>query len=298
MWDGLSLTIHFRSKKLLASLFYQKEHKQNSSIMGERAAFTDKFSSYTMLQLNELLENDEKLIKIVTEMDEMLEVQQSKEMTLASNRSLAELNLMLQPDLDHQKNQLTKHYRHLQELYEAYQLRKSTLDHNSGNSSLDTLLALLQTEGAMIEEETENMADCFLDGELPLDSFIDDYQSKRKLAHLRRVKIDKLREVVLKGPPTLAQSSATHTPTQPLPQEPTSPSPFLGYTNGSPILLPSRHQPTPPPAQSGPLPYPLAPYPMPGPMPSYPSPMFQQYPPALPQRPTPGLPPRTGFMMQ
>ena len=140
------------------------------------------------------------------------------------------------------------------------------------------------------------MADCFLDGELPLDSFIDDYQSKRKLAHLRRVKIDKLREVVLKGPPTLAQSSATHTPTQPLPQEPTSPSPFLGYTNGSPILLPSRHQPTPPPAQSGPLPYPLAPYPMPGP--SYPSPMFQQYPPALPQRPTPGLPPRTGFMMQ
>ena len=57
----------------------------------------------------------------------MLEVQQSKEMTLASNRSLAELNLMLQPDLDHQKNQLTKHYRHLQELYEAYQLRKSTL---------------------------------------------------------------------------------------------------------------------------------------------------------------------------
>ena len=28
-------------------------------------------------------------------------------------------------------------------------------DHNSGNSSLDTLLALLQTEGAMIEEETE-----------------------------------------------------------------------------------------------------------------------------------------------
>ncbi|KAG5272397.1 hypothetical protein AALO_G00165080 [Alosa alosa] len=264
--------------------------------MGEIATFTEIFRSYTMSQLNELLEDDEKLNKIVTEMDEMLEVQQSKEMTLASNRSLAEQNLLLQPDLDHQKNQLTKRYRHLQELYEAYQLRKSTLDHNSGNGSLDTLLALLQAEGAKIEEETENIADSFLDNEMPLDSFIDDYQSKRKLAHLRRVKIDKLREMVLKGPSaSLPPSSATHTPTQPLAPEPSSP--FLGYTNGSPVPLPRRGAlpNPPPPAQMGPqLPYPMAPYPMP----SYPSPVFQPYPASHPQRPTPGLPPRTGFILQ
>ncbi|XP_062410667.1 VPS37B subunit of ESCRT-I b [Sardina pilchardus] len=269
--------------------------------MGEIATFTEIFRTYSMSQLNELLEDDEKLNTIVTEMDEMLEVQQSKEMTLASNRSLAEQNLLLQPDLDHQKNQLTQRYRHLQELYEAYQLRKSTLDHNSGNSSLDTLLALLQAEGAKIEEETENIADSFLDGEMPLDSFIDDYQSKRKLAHLRRVKIDKLREVVLKGPsPSLPPSSATHTPTQPLAPESSCPSPFLGYTNGSPVPLPRRGtHPTPPPAQMGPqLPYPMAPYPMPGPMPSYPSPVFQPYPAPHPQRPTQGLPPRTGFILQ
>ena len=45
----------------------------------------------------------------------------------------------------------------------------------------------------------QNMAEKFLDGELPLDSFIDVYQSKRKLAHMRRVKIEKLQEMVLKG---------------------------------------------------------------------------------------------------
>ncbi|KAG9353538.1 hypothetical protein JZ751_011654, partial [Albula glossodonta] len=54
-------------------------------------------------------------------------VQQAKEMTLAGNRSLAEQNLLLQPQLDLQKNELTKRYRLLQELFEAYQLRKSTL---------------------------------------------------------------------------------------------------------------------------------------------------------------------------
>lgn len=55
------------------------------------------------------------------------EIQQNKEMTLASNRHLAEQNLKLQPMLDHQKNELTRRYRSLQELFEAYQLRNSTL---------------------------------------------------------------------------------------------------------------------------------------------------------------------------
>lgn len=48
-------------------------------------------------------------------------------MTLASNRSLAEQNLLLQPRLDCQKNELIKRYCCLQELFEAYQLRRSTL---------------------------------------------------------------------------------------------------------------------------------------------------------------------------
>ncbi|NP_001025385.1 VPS37B subunit of ESCRT-I b [Danio rerio] len=163
--------------------------------MAEISGFQSGFSGYSSEQIMEILEDEEKLTSIARDSGEKQEMQQSKELMMASNRSLAEMNLNLQPDLDHQKIQLTKRYCCLQELHESYQLRRSTL----GSSSLDTLLALLQTEGAKIEEETENMADSFLDGSMPLDSFIDDYQSKRKLAHLRRVKIDKLQEMLLKG---------------------------------------------------------------------------------------------------
>ncbi|XP_021457742.1 vacuolar protein sorting-associated protein 37B [Oncorhynchus mykiss] len=260
------------------------------------AEFTDKFSSFTMTQLNELLEDDEKLNSIVKEMNEMCEVQQVKELTLVSNISLAEQNLQLQPSLDLQKNQLTSRYRHLQELYDNYQLRKSTLYHGSGNSSLDILLALLQAEGAKIEEETENMADSFLDGELPLDCFIDDYQRRRHLAHVRRVKIDKLRELVLKG-----LTRPQQTPTQPSrPQD----FPSTPYTNGalSPQSTRAAHPPSP--QQSG-LSYQVAPYPaMSFPSqdpPGYPSSPYipQPYPQAPQQHPTsPCLPPRTGFIMQ
>ncbi|KAK3521823.1 hypothetical protein QTP70_018559 [Hemibagrus guttatus] len=263
--------------------------------MGEIFGLTSKFTSYSMTQLNELLEDHDKLNEIVKEMDEMQEMQQTKEMTLASNRSLAEQNLSLQPSLEQQKMQLTKRYCFLQELYEAYQLRKCTLDHNSGKSSLDTLLALLQAEGAKIEEETENMADSFLDGDLCLDTFIESYQSKRKLAHLRRVKIDKLQEMVLKCF-QMPQASVERVQSQ----TPTSTAPFHGQANGSPV--PIRAAPSTSiqlTGQQAALPYPATPYPpvqMPTMVPSYTGPLTQPYTPAFPQRPD--LPPRTGFIMQ
>ncbi|XP_051973274.1 vacuolar protein sorting-associated protein 37B-like [Xyrauchen texanus] len=244
--------------------------------MGEMSGFENRFNTYSTAQLNELLEDDDKLREIVREMDEMQEMQQNKELTIASNRSLAEQNLGLHPELDHQKIQLTKRYSWLQELHESYQLRKSTL----GSSSLDTLLALLQTEGAKIEEETENMADSFLGGTLSLDSFIDDYQSKRKLAHLRRVKIDKLQETVLKD--VQVPQGSSNGSSQP-PETSSSSTPFQGLSNGSPA-----HVKATPTSQPLPLSYPL-----PNMVPSYSCPF-----PPLPQGPGTGLPPRAGFIMQ
>lgn len=167
------------------------------------------------------------------------------------------------------------------------------------------------------------MADSFLDGDVTLDTFIDVYRSKRKLAHHRRVKIDKLREMVLKG--------------QQLPQAPPStfrsqdvsaarPAPVLPEaSDGSPVPQP-RRRPPPPPSQPVPTPA-LAPAPAPAlapaPQPSvfyaaspyppipprsgqhyssvnsgYPHVFMSQYPPALPQRPPPRMAPQPGFIMQ
>ncbi|KAJ0067704.1 hypothetical protein NL108_010006 [Boleophthalmus pectinirostris] len=275
---------------------------------------SDNFSGYTMTQLNEILEDDEKLTKMVQEMDEMREVQQSKEETLLNNRTLAEQNLALQPKLEHQKEQLTKRYSCLQERFEFYQLRKSTLDHKSGNTSLDTLLALLQAEGAKIEEDTENMADCFLDGDMTLDSFIDSYQSQRKLAHLRRVKIEKLQEMVLKGQRLPQAPVPAPRSQQDIPFQPSTPQIPEDANNSSPLAL-ARRKPPPPPSQPAPvLTQPQQPSvfhtPSPSPYPPIPPrtgqpfpnvqgyPFLAQYAPALPQRPPPRMAPQPGFIMQ
>ncbi|TRZ02131.1 hypothetical protein DNTS_031910, partial [Danionella cerebrum] len=308
----LGLELHIDEKKLLPAPTW--ERKAAAAETAEDCSNTE--CSYTLTQINELLEDDEKLSKFIDDSEEIKELQQNKEMTLTNNRLLAEQNLQLQPRLELQKNELTGRYQTLQDQFEAHQLRRSTLDHRSGNMPLDTLLALLQAEGAKIEEETENMADAFLDGEVALDVFIDEYQSKRKLAHLRRVKIEKLQEMVLKGhhvSPAAPQAFRAQ-------DIPSRPAPLQRELNGSPMPMPRRAPPLPPakttptpaapPTTSGPpaVPPPLSPYP---PIPprvgntppflhqGYPSMyMPQPYGPPLPQRPSPRMAPQPGFILQ
>lgn len=267
-----------------------------------------RFAGLSLVQLHELLEDEAQLAAMVQRMEETQNVQLNKEMTLASNRSLAEGNLLYQPRLDAQKASLTQKYQELQALFEAYQIKKTKLDRQPSSASLETLLALLQAEGAKIEEDTENMAEKFLDGELPLDSFIDVYQSQRKLAHVRRVKIEKLQEMVLKGQ-RLPKAPAPPKPRVPEPV-PTVPLPYPPLeASGPPSAMPRR---IPPPVPAGRLAtpfttalgaaqaslYPGPPCPPLPPRVGLPAQLVSPHPPALPQRPPPRLPHQPGFILQ
>lgn len=155
------------------------------------------------------------------------------------------------------------------------------------------------------------MADSFLEGDIMMDAFVDDYQSKRKLAHLRRVKIDKLQEMVLNGHRLPQAPSPSSRPLEVTPR--CSPLRTEASSN-SPVPQP-RRAPPPPPFQPPPTPtsqptlfsYPSTPYPpvpprVGQPFPSlnsgYPHQYMSQYPPALPQRPPPRMAPQPGFIMQ
>lgn len=154
-----------------------------------------------------------------------------------------------------------------------------------------------------------------MDGEITLDSFIDSYQSKRKLAHLRRVKIEKLQEMVEKGH-GLPQMSISSSRSQDVSQEPA----LLTENDSStpsPVAQP-RRKPPPPPSLPAPIlspapsvapqspafysPYPPIPprtgQPFPNIPTGYPNHYVSQYPPALPQRSAPGMAPQPGFIMQ
>ena len=57
-------------------------------------------------------------------------------------------------------------------------------------------MALFLAATQRIEEESEIMMDDFLSSGGSREDFLEQYHDKRKLAHMRRVKVDKLKELL------------------------------------------------------------------------------------------------------
>lgn len=108
----------------------------------------------------------------------------------------------------------------------------------------ETALALLQAAAAEMEEESEKIAMEFLDNTLDIEEFLQKFTDSRKIMHLRKVKADKLSELIQRRPP---MSSVPN------------------YVNAPPVTLNSNYFPSVPLANPTPYPaYPSIPMPMPG----------------------------------
>ncbi|XP_066487600.1 vacuolar protein sorting-associated protein 37C [Tiliqua scincoides] len=164
------------------------------------------FKDKTVDELKELQKNSEEIERLALESNEVQDVQLEREMALATNRSLAERNLKFQEPLETGRANLSDKYQDLQKLVERCQEQKAKLEKFSAAMNPGTLLNLLQVEGQKIEEESEIMAEKFLEGEVPLEIFLEQFSSMRKLSHIRRVKVEKLQEVLRK--PQNAQERA------------------------------------------------------------------------------------------
>ncbi|XP_041840196.1 vacuolar protein sorting-associated protein 37C [Melanotaenia boesemani] len=260
----------------------------------------EKLQDLSQSELQELLDNPERVESMAQESDEIQNIQLEREMALASNRSLAEQNLDMKPRLESQKEVLVARYSQLEDVRETYRHHCSLRDGMMGQVSPEALLSRLQTESGRTEAESEALADEFLEGSLPLDSFMERFLSLRSLAHRRRVRMEKLQEILRQrseGDPTSMTSSAGASQTAattPSPwnqqtttatttdhqQQPDSKPQSCSYQNAS--------QPVPP-TVGGPSGLPYSPYPISPPnpppaaaatVPNNPPPQFSPYPPS------------------
>lgn len=185
------------------------------------------FRDKSVDELKELQENSEEIERLALESNEVQDLQLEREMALATNRSLAERNLKFQEPLETGRVKLSDKYQDLQKLVERCQEQKAKLEKFSAAVMPDTLLNLLQVEGQKIEEESEIMAEKFLEGEVPLEIFLEQFSSMRKLSHIRRVKVEKLQEVLRKPQnaqergtgPEFNQQHPSHVPSGPANQQ-------------------------------------------------------------------------------
>jgi len=182
--------------------------------------------SMTSDQLKEILNSDDKFDEFIQELPQMKALYNEKEMLLASNKSLAEYNLSQEPVLREAKEKLLEKYTEATRLSEEVKTLQHELERKSGNVKPDTLLALLQAANQEAEEESENLMESFLQtGDQQIEHFIEEYQERRKLAHMRRIKVDKMKELLL--------NRGTSTPARHAPPPP------MQYSN-SPLPYPSQ----------------------------------------------------------
>ncbi|KHN83036.1 Vacuolar protein sorting-associated protein 37B [Toxocara canis] len=154
-------------------------------------------------------------------------------MGLVQNKSLAEWNLSQEPKLEEAKKKLLNTYEQAVSVKAEVEELKAKLDSMSEQRSLDTSSALLQAATQSAEDDSEAIADRFMKGEIDVDQFIKEFIEKKTLAHMRRIKSEKLLAI-------LRQQQYT-APTQPMASSPPYPSHGGGIYPQPPNAIPARH---------------------------------------------------------
>ncbi|XP_031566274.1 vacuolar protein sorting-associated protein 37C-like [Actinia tenebrosa] len=150
-------------------------------------------------ELQEFMENDMVEVNVnnvIQDLEEIKKIQQLREMLIARNRSLAEYNLSLEPKLASGRERLIESHENRETLQAQFEINKQALANLSDQYSSDTTMALLQTATVQAEEEAEKTVDKFLEREIDVDTFIRTFQSQKALHHLRKVKSEKLNELL------------------------------------------------------------------------------------------------------
>ncbi|XP_033748882.1 vacuolar protein sorting-associated protein 37D-like [Pecten maximus] len=193
-------------------------------------------------ELQNLLENDDKLQDLISDLPQVRNIKTEREMLMAQNKSAADYNISLMPKMESHKTKLATDYEDANRLKTALAMDKSKLDVMRGEQSLDTVSVLLQTAAAKTEEEAEEISDQFFDRKMDVEIFLEQYLSKRTLSHLQLVKSQKLTELMRAQP-----SPATHSNQQ------------SSYTWGAGPRGGTYPAPPPVAQPSGALPYPSGP---------------------------------------
>lgn len=147
-------------------------------------------------ELKELLNNDDKLDEKVDEVLESLKSQKVR--FFEENRNRAEKNIEKEPKIIELRGKLAELTEEGRTSCNAVQELLTQIKEKTGGVSQETALALLQTAASESEEQTEEFVKKFTDNELNVDAFLEEFLSSRRAMHLRKLKAEKMQELIRK----------------------------------------------------------------------------------------------------
>ncbi|XP_077299118.1 vacuolar protein sorting 37B [Arctopsyche grandis] len=159
-------------------------------------ALTGLLSHLTNDELKDVLNDEDKAESIFKDIQQVKDMEAEKDVIIASNRSLAEFNLSKESTLNDSKQIILDRSAVGEELCKSIQSKLDVYKSKCSGISLDTTLALLEAAAAESEESSEDIAQKFLSGDIDIEKFLEDFSKERIIMHLRKVKIDKMSELI------------------------------------------------------------------------------------------------------
>ncbi|CAI2355470.1 unnamed protein product [Caenorhabditis sp. 36 PRJEB53466] len=176
------------------------------------SATSANFRDMSNEQLIAVLDDDAKLESIILNLPQVRSIPTDKESALAANKSLAEWNLAQKPRIDAIKILIFNLYDQLKELQTEVDHLKNQLDSISSSKSLDTTSSLMQVAAQEADDDAEALTTRFESGELSIDLFLKQFKEKKALAHLRKIKSDRLSALLREQTYSFAQTTSTPMP--------------------------------------------------------------------------------------
>ena len=194
----------------------------------DMASAIDSLNRLTKDQLQELLNDELKFESFIRGLDQVKSLYNEKEMLMASNKSLAEYNLSQEPRLKSAKAGFDAKKAEIRDLAAKVKSLSAEVKSKSGQYDNETLLALLQAAAAEAEETSDKTAEEFMQKKNieNMDEFLDSFIEQRKVSHLRRIKADKMKDLILNG------AGASTTPIRRAPPPPVYNHPSDSAANG------------------------------------------------------------------
>ncbi|KAK1341801.1 hypothetical protein QTO34_016551 [Cnephaeus nilssonii] len=158
-------------------------------------------SELSVSQLTDMNEQEEILLEQFLTLPQLKQVITDKDNLVRSIEELAKFyltgkNLLLEPSLEAKRQTVLDKYELLTQMKSTFEKKMQRQHELSESCSASALQARLKVAAHEAEEESDNIAEDFLEGKTEIDDFLSSFMEKRTVCHCRRAKEEKLQQVI------------------------------------------------------------------------------------------------------
>lgn len=150
-----------------------------------------------IFELQELAEDEDRIHEMVQKVPDLVSFIQKREDLSSTCVQLAQSNLLMKPKIESLKNEVMEKNSEFDSLkidFEDHCQKHIALSEQYHPSHIQTNLKVAVMEA---DEESENIAEKFLEKDIDVDEFVKTFMEKRTLCYLRRAKEEKLNHIAL-----------------------------------------------------------------------------------------------------